>query len=274
MISVGTLGSCRVHTPLKLAGDRKQITYVADNLIGYVHNSKEVIQDINILHGKVAVPENLRRLVNFVNLKSKLDTDVFASIYRKVDMFVVEVSSIRLVEFRNLFLQIHRFRELLAGIDPSNQWEKKIQGPAEAWREHVQGVMAGRDLDPATREIVLDSTVREQAVKEIVADLSAISMRLHKPVLFVSHFCNDYQGKPIAQRATIREALRIFSSDLPHIAYFDPSTLVERYGLETALLDLGHYKPAFEETVSVELLKAVKAHHASLVDLGLVANPG
>lgn len=174
--------------------------------------------------------------------------------FAATDLFIVEISSIRLLQFKSLFLQIHRTREILAPGKEQEPWWRKLTRSGE--NDHSQ--ILPHLTDPVQIEIASALTSVEQTVQEVRREATRIKAFLGKPVLFVTTFNCDYKREPIPQRTVIAEALLPFATQ-PGSAVFDPTQAVLDRGLPSAVRDLGHYTEAFEAEIADSILESVLA---------------
>ena len=87
--------------------------------------------------------------------------------------------------------------------------------------------------------------------------MKRIKRFLRKPVLFVSHFNTDYQGKSVPQRKLIVDAIEAVAVEAGCHA-FDPTPDVLDAGLESSIKDLGHYTPEFEARIAERLEEEIR----------------
>lgn len=253
--TVTVFGSCRVHTPCTLLRNAGRVSMNQKNIFGYTHYTSEILQQFALISGGKAPPQRLRPYLNIPDYwqepPRRADShEAFHEAFADTDLFVVEVSSVRRLLFKAVYLQINRVRELLVGEDEKllRQWWNPLvrSGDNNAIRQGINWPT------PLQQEIgpVIESS--EQGVEELVADMRRIKTYLRKPVLFVSHFNTDYKGVSIPQRQLIIDAMRVMMGD-GHCGFYDPSLDVLTAGLETSIQDLGHYKVAFEPLIADRL---------------------
>ncbi len=257
--TVTVFGSCRVYDPIREMEKAGRARMNQQNIYGYVHNSREVLQQLDILSGRIDVPTRLRP---FLNIRGKwawhpASTNT-ATRYRfaRTDAFVVEISSIRLLRFKAMFLQINRTREILVtspGLE-QNWWSPLLRtgrNDVAAYRGERRDTISGVD-----DEIAAAAVCDEQSLEAVRDDILAINEALPGPVLFVSHFNITATGKPVRQRQLIVEAMQQAASEA-EIAWFDPTELVRETGHAHAILDPAHYQDAFIPQLGEVLLEQI-----------------
>ncbi|WP_149535754.1 GT-D fold domain-containing protein [Siccirubricoccus phaeus] len=256
--TITVFGSCRVHTPCSILHQRKAAEMHQGNIFGFAHYTSEIFQQFELITGSRPVPSRLRPFLNIPdNWRVPEHNDIadFHDQFATTDLFVVEVSSIRKLLFKSVYLQINRTRELLVSDDKTqkNWWLPLVR--------HGRNIMSQYNFESANdvqREVVNNLKVEDQSFEEILSDIKRIRRFLRKPVLFVSHFNTDYQGKSVPQRRLIIEAMEAAAVEAGCNA-FDPTPYVLNAGLENSIQDLGHYKPAFEICIAERLQEAMRA---------------
>jgi len=255
---VTVIGSCRVYDPCKMLQDLRFICLNQQNIFGFVHNSREVLQQLEFVSGAKKPPLRLRPFLNIGedwvwpegSTQAGLD-----ELFSKTDVFVVEISSTRLIQFKAMFLQLNRTRELLAAdeVTAESWWAPLLRTGENLWTETQTG-----HLPPVYREVVEGLTCREQSASALLADLAAITAALKKPVLFVTHFAATAGGHPIQKRQATNDVFRTAKEKLA-IAVWDPTAAVLAEGAGRALLDGAHYNQAFKLKVAADLFSEISA---------------
>lgn len=258
--TITVFGSCRVYDPIREMEKAGRAAMNQQNIYGYVHNSREVLQQLDILSGRVEVPTRLRP---FLNIRGRwawrpASTDSATRFrFARTDAFVVEISSIRLLRYKAMFLQINRTREILAN---SPELERDWWTPLlRTGTNDLAAYEASRQQDtPAVNaEVAAGAICSEQSLKSVRDDILAINELLPAPVLFVSHFNTTATGEPVRQRQLIADALQQTAAG-GRIAWFDPTPMVREAGPEQTLLDPAHYQPDFIPRVGEAMLTRVE----------------
>lgn len=255
--TVTVFGSCRVHAPCSMLHKSAAVELFQSNIFGFVHYTSEVIQQFELITGARPAPPRLRPFLNIPDhwrAPEHRDVASFHEQFRATDVFVVEVSSIRKLLFKALYLQINRARELLVPDDDTqkNWWTPLVRHGENRSAEYK--LSTASDLQ---KEIVLNLKVKDQTFEDILFDMKRIKRFLRKPVLFVSHFNTDYQGKSVPQRKLIVDAIEAVAVEAGCRA-FDPTPDVLDAGLENSIQDLGHYKPEFEARIAERLQEEIR----------------
>jgi hypothetical protein len=243
---VTVLGSCRVWTPFKLLADAGDIQLQNAGVYGFVHYAKEVVQQLRVMNASLRIPRGLTPYITHkqvpVGDDDMLDTGF--NDLRDTDILVVEISSLKEIEFEGFYLQINRLREQLVRDRPTlitwwkELYEKDVSRPR---REYLSN-----DMVATERNIVVwtDVTIQDQA--SLVRDMTAIRSFFGGPVLWVSHFDTPtFEGAPIPIRNDLVRFVRD-SAEALEDRFFNPRPLIEAFGMRRALQDLAHYTPEFE----------------------------
>lgn len=257
--NITVLGSCRVDDPIRAMERDGRAAMNQQNIFGYVHTSREVLQQLDIISGRLEIPSRLRP---FLNIRGKWawqpaapDTAIGYR-FARTDAFVVEISSIRLLRFKAVHLQINRTRELLANNPRLERdwWNKLVhdgQNDVAAYEE-------GRDVTApkAHVEVATAAFCSEQSVDDVYDDILRIDELLPAPVLFVSHFNTTATGETVRQRQAIVDAMHEAGARRG-IAWYDPTELVRKVGADKAIHDPAHYREDFIPLVGEKLLEKV-----------------
>ncbi|WP_313443932.1 hypothetical protein [Brevundimonas sp.] len=254
MLRVGVFGSCRVHDPMKLASKNAELVYKTDGFFGYVHSAPDVLQALRMLQGELSAPHELYPLL------SRNKTGGEYSIERRwneyvdeVDVFVVEISSVRIFAYESYSLQINRFKQRVRELaDGASGGEAFLMGSSE-WLRLLDKAKGGAlsDLD---RSLIEAYREYEQSAEGLAEDLDAIAALLQKPVVFVGHVNTDRRGQPIRQRAVICQTLEEFAAT-GRGWFLDPTPIVQGYGYDKAMTDSAHFADDFQAFYSKKLVE-------------------
>lgn len=251
---ISTIGSCRVAGPVtKLQAQR---SFVLDNrlLYGFTHNTKETIQAIRFMRGELRLPESLWPFISDQPFRNGNSTPPPQDAH-----YVVEISSVKVLELDGLYLQLVRFKEALSvcpdlrkiffdhpGADQRGQRLQLLQATPSFARlaTHIQHALT-------------HTVVRSQTAAEIEEDLHAIAQLLGPKLVLVTH-CNakNATGELIAERAKMVARVAQAAARLGLVSV-DPGALLAGFGQERGMpdegLDTAHYTPAFAKLVGKEI---------------------
>jgi hypothetical protein len=248
---VTVLGTCRVYDPFAILDRDGAVEVRNAGVYGFVHYTKEALQQLRVMHGEQAIPAELQIYVTHRELPTAADGNL-ATIENRLggtDLLVVEVSSLKEIAYRGLYLQINRLRnELVGEREELQRWWKRLYdkegiGTSAAEREEF----LGEDLSPLERELVRGIEVQMQTADSVAADMEAIRAYFAGPVLWVSHFdtVGLKSGVEIPLRKRLARAVEAGAARLGD-PFFNPRRDVETFGMERALVDMGHYQPEFQ----------------------------
>ena len=252
--AVVAIGSCRVYEPLRAARDAGHIESLGI-LFPHIHNPLEIIQALKILAGAPLPPEEIWPLTNVSAGIEKIRARAFG-VAAPSDVMVVELSSIRLIEFAGWQLQINTFRERLAAEGVSLKWIKDLYSdPSQA--EHARELILQANLSQVVRTVVEGATFSEMTAADVLASLDAIVTLANRPVMFVGHCSVDQNDSVIGQRKLINDVTKEYTVNKDNTEFFDPTRLVQHFGFDTVMQDLGHYRSNFYPRVGMDMADAI-----------------
>ena len=254
MWHVGAFGSCRIFTPLILATKAGRLLFKRDGSLGYLHNPLEIIQAIKFLRGTAVVSKDLADLAS-VSPHNLGFEDRFFRLFENAEAMIVEISSIRIIEYKGTQLQINRVRELLTKVGVEEKAFNLLFKPSaavETLRADLAAQIKGRGSKLA-RDLIKNGNFYELDNRRLIAALLELRGLIDRPVLFVGFFTQNFDGADIPQRVLIRNALDKVAGASRQTGFFDPTRFILADGPEVALLDLGHYNKAYEPVVAEKL---------------------
>jgi hypothetical protein len=99
-VTVTNIGTCRIAEPLSFAKRSKSIKRAIDNIYGFVHTTKEALQQIDFIDGE-PLPKELAPYIcakgSFPEWKKEKPSDIY----------FVEISSTKEIHFNGFLLQIN-----------------------------------------------------------------------------------------------------------------------------------------------------------------------
>ncbi len=275
-----TLGSCRLHDPIRAVSRAVGIPFEIDALqlanTHYFHTVPTNLQFLEVLCGTAAVKQAALPLI-FLEGKytaPKPAQDALAggrqTWFNTIDAILLEVcEQVELIS-GELFLdtnEVHRY--LVAGGGPSAiSWWAAVTGGRSAKplleAALAEGKVRGKLVPSEVIEILENIRVHETQPDDIAAGLTKLRAFAGKPVFVVSHInCLGNDGKRIARRQAFTETVRqgAVSAGIPH---FSPETLIAEFGQERVLAQQGrdshHYDKAFLEVAGRKMFEFA-AHH-------------
>lgn len=223
--SVCVIGSCRVYSPVSLAIDNYRFETSHGKTDWFTHSTRDIIQKLKILDGKIKLDEMMIPLV-INDLKKFHPATHNTGFFDNTDCFVIEVCSIQSNNYAGIELQ---------------QW-------------CVRDIQVDGEKSDAN---IFSGLIRFHLTKEnILADLESIYSYLNcKPILLVSHnMLKRPDGTIPKPRPIIMEALKTFASSKNNVSVFDPTPYIIDFGVEHAMKDPAHYKKEFEAVIGKAIL--------------------
>ena len=227
--NIAVIGSCRVFNPVNILSRENKILHHSQGIDWYTHSTCDALQKIDIVKKNIEVPNELLPLL--VHTNYGYDASVFRKdIFDNSDVFIVEISSIKVIKYGFWYLQ---------------QW-------------CVRDVLENEDSDYKDRHYILDKLLKyKQNETELKDHLRRICVSIGKPIIFVSHFDVPVEnGNLLPERSLIRSTLINFCKDT-EILHFDPTDLILRHGHSESLSDHSHYLQSFEQVVADKLYDAI-----------------
>jgi hypothetical protein len=252
-IVITSVGTCRLADPLGAAAKILPIRRDLTNVYGFVHTSKEILQQLDVFEGRELPPE-LHRFI----CSSQYETP---TVRGRTDLFFVEVSSQKEIHYRGHLLQINCLdrvfqdrRELFDTL-----FRHKYPQEREARARALDKLASFRDTDPVERSVLLESHVHITTRDELACDLQAILGRLPAPVVFACHIdVPDSSGRPLETRARLCNWMREICAENGY-TLFDPAPQVVAYGRTRALAEEGrdtnHYTNEFRPVLGTMLFE-------------------
>jgi hypothetical protein len=258
---VAAIGTCRIFAPLKYLEVGNQIVPIRDPVNWYTHSIPEAIQKVRIIKAEMAIPAFLVPLLAYE--VDHIDTTLFRpDYYEAADIFVIEVSSINTVQWRDFELQrwCMKFAFLAGGID-YRRLVRLLNTPP-----------ATRDLaniPEALRSLAAEARQTTQTPDAMMAGLYQLREILGRPLILVATLnVNGSDGKPFPERVQINDVLRRFCEEAGE-TFFDPLPIAHDYGITEALADNSHYAKPFLLVLKDRMRDAIVERLAATMSRGV-----
>jgi tetratricopeptide (TPR) repeat protein len=245
-VAVTNIGTCRIAEPLAAAGRNKLIKRANESIYGFIHTSKEALQQIAYRDGG-SLPKNLAPYLcsrgAFPARKSEGPSD----------LYFVEISSVKEIHFDGVLLQINYLDNAFASrpnlLQTFFRLHRSTDRPAR--EAELEQLPEFRQVTPLEARILREGYVHLTQYDELRADMAEITARLPAPVVFVNHInVVSNTGQLIQSRNKLCGWLRKIA-DEDRYTLFDPTPEVLAYGREKALenggQDMNHYTSEFKE---------------------------
>jgi hypothetical protein len=253
---VTVLGSCRVYDPFRMLADNGVVEINNKGVYGYVHYAKESVQQLRVMRGELAIPLELKPYITHKAIPKNADETLRTpeNHLADTDLLVVEISSLKEIEYDGFYLQINRVREkLVKDRENLKSWwsylyEKGIDEPESKRRERRQFLADG--MKAVERNIVIWTNVTIQDAASMRLDMETIRSFYDGPILWVSHFdTKTLSGREIPIRMDLVRAVHAGAKAMGQ-GFFNPRKTIEDFGLDRALKDMAHYTPEFEPVLA------------------------
>lgn len=238
VVKVAAFGSCRIFTPLARARSQGFIETTHTGIEWYTHSTLEALQKADIVECLRPVPDEIIPLL--IDTKEKHNEEFHTSNkFDDTDVIVLEISTLKKIEFEGWYLQQWRVANLKSG--------QATDAPEEAVR------------------IARAAVITEVLADEFLEHLEAFRLRLGKPLLIVPHLtCPFFPEAVLRPRLKIRRLIEKFCEQHEGAVMYDPTPTIVAHGEEVALVDSGHYQPPFNKVIGAELGAACRALHLQL----------
>ena len=281
--TVAVIGSCRVRVPLNTARKNKLLKVYSNGLESFCHSIKEVSQKLEFATKKITFPEHLDVLINGKevdkNLPFKEPLD-----FKKADVFVIEISTIKQLEIEGYQIQQNYFMEYFIKPNKLEAW----------WRELVKLANEKGSASFAPKADWISEDVRSLAAKavlsinteqDIINEAKKITAHINRPVIFVGHFnitrlkkipyvynlvrklnsvlgftlIKDTIEAPIRDRVILHNIL-VKAAKAANAGYYQPADFINQHGKEKALMEgktTNHWAKAYCSVYGEHLVKEV-----------------
>ncbi|WP_376092733.1 tetratricopeptide repeat protein [Roseomonas sp. CCTCC AB2023176] len=261
-LTVTTVGTCRIADPIAAAARVLPMQRDLTNLYGFVHTTKEILQQLDFFGGR-EIPGELVRFIASADYSAHRERQAS-------DLYLVEVSSLKEIHFGDYLLQINCLdrvfaarRELLETF-----FRHKYATERDIRAKQLEAHESFASADPVERDVLLNAYMHLTTREELEADLARIVSRIPGPLVFVSHIdVPDGAGRPIETRSRLCRWMREICEERGY-PFFDPTPQVVAYDRVRALAEEGrdnnHYTPEFKtvlgsllyETYGLPLIEA------------------
>ena len=129
-VKIALIGTCRIHDPLQSFWSDESYIVLNEERPSFTHNSSEIIQRIEHYDGKYHYPGVLQDFQVKTN-STKLKEDSKIS---DVDVFLVEISSMKLIQFNTHQLQWNNFTSHVRKKLPDDSGEKWLRMMNDAFK--------------------------------------------------------------------------------------------------------------------------------------------
>ena len=251
--TVTPIGTCRIANALAVGQQDGRYRVDTAKVYGYVHCTKDIIQQIRFMLGELDIPDELAPFI--CNPGKPLDRRLAPPASQ---LYLVEISSLKEFAYGGYYLQLNHLFEHFADRHELLRIVFRNRTATRLGERAVQ-LAANPGFDYCTaleQDILLNAIVNVQDFSGVLEDLKLILAMFSRPPVVVTHCDVAMQGKAIESRRRLIEYLRT-ASRLLGFELFEPTPLIRHYGQEFAMAkggqDTAHYSPAFEAILGDEL---------------------
>ena len=267
-LRVAVHGSCRVHDPFEALAAGGTITKVWANNFATSYTLGEAHQMLQHFLGNMPICNSVMPFVFDEPDKVPPWTQAQRRILEGVDAFIIEVSELRQVRYRNAYFQHQVFiRNFVSRYGSALlQWYGPFSIGAAVSDELVHKTLSEIPGLAKDERTLIESILREARLEPVDVEAAKLAIdRINcKPTAqwtFVSHFVvPGLSGTLMQDRIRLSETIS-HATEACGVGFFDPSATVAKHGREFALAnggtDIYHYDRKFESTIAEELLQQI-----------------
>lgn len=254
--TIAPVGTCRIHTPLRRGAARFPYQVTLNRNYGFVHTSREVIQQLDVLRGGAPVEERLRPLVYRPNT-----TDAFfEKAAAEADLYFIEISSAKHVSIGEVPIQLNYASRYFGDFFGDKQlarrfWSLGSEARAQERLQWLQDQRQFQKLTPDDRQLLSEIHIRELTEDDVDADVArVIDLVGRDKAVFISHVnAHTPDDLPIASRQRLIEAFRKIAAR-HGVTFYDPTAAMLKFGqlraMENDGLDLTHFTLPFSDALA------------------------
>ncbi|MBL6458805.1 tetratricopeptide repeat protein [Belnapia sp. T6] len=242
---VTTIGTCRIADPIFAATKKRPLKRANRRVYGFVHTSKEALQQIECLLDGRQIPDDL---APFIAGPEKTARDVLDD----PDMFIVEISTMKEIHCGEWLLQTNHMERALSGLRPLVEIfnKRRLEHEREARRAALEAHPFFAQTTPGQRRVLSEAYVRMTTRAELERDLAEINARLPAPALFSCHIDVDaLDGARLGSRRQLCNWMREICTEAGY-DFVDPTAQVVAFGRTRALAEAGrdvnHYAEKYK----------------------------
>jgi hypothetical protein len=254
-----------VHDPFEALGAAGKLAKVWANHLAVSYTFGEACQALQWNLGERTIPAELLSFIFDDPTQLPAIEPQQRRVLESVDVFIIEISELRQIRYRDFFFQIQVFmRNFIskhgAALLP---WYRLFSTGQPVTKDVVQDALRRLVHLDAEKRAFVESILVETHLAPIDPEsakraISTLAATCDARWLFVSHFVvPGMSGTLMLDRTKLREILRAATEECS-VGFFDPSSMVGRYGRKTALANAGadiyHYNPDFQSMIGDALL--------------------
>jgi len=216
----------------------------------YVHTTGEIIQRIALLNGGKMPPKGLIKYI----FEDEILKNEQKYALQESDVVVIEVSSIKQIQFGVYFLQLNRLiNETRGSMGKGKKFEDWMKKLRRLVKDGQKKEIRNRRISKNPEKVIHQLNTKLQDELDLERDLKKIVDSLDSKILLVSHInIPKISGEMLRSRESLCEMLKSISHRLD-VRLFDPTSLVKGKKRKVMLKkdgeDINHYSEFGEDEV-------------------------
>lgn len=248
------IGTCRIHNSVRGAAAKYPVEYQTERNYGFTHTSREALQQLDFLEGKIDFPPELVPGI----FRAGQRPEQFIEPWTGADLVLVEISSLKLLSANDFTLQIRYLQQHFADFFGSPARSRPFWQLAEKHPDELGAFLESEPLFQAMTEsdqkLLRSVRVTQQTFEQLQRDMELLVERIGLGrILFVTHVnALGADGRIIPTRDCLIRWVARAAEDM-EAPCFNPTELMTEFGQERAMeregTDTTHYTDAFYSIV-------------------------
>jgi hypothetical protein len=266
------MGGCLLRRPLRAVPHLEENLATDRYRLKVMHSTAEMIQAVEFLYGRKEIPPEIRVLTGVANLLSMPLPESGA--LDDLDLVLAEPGSPVDITFRGFAINRTRMGDVV--IKPIEEAAPEACALAQKWlrlglmemnedarrqlSDQLIGFVPDDEMADYRRAVITETRALPNDVLGGLQQLQALAQRPIGVIVFVFRYMPD--GRPISWQKGSREGV-IAAANALDLPYFDPTSLVQQYGVGHALeKDQRHYTEAFLPVMGEAIVEFAQQVHA------------
>ena len=267
-MKIALIGTCRIHDPLQNFWSDESYEILNADRPSLTHTSSEAIQRIKHYSGDYEYPEKLFNYQTKTN-STKLIKEVDKG---EIDIFLVEISSRKLLQYKEHYLQWNNFTSQIKidlGDEHANEWLRRMHALFKGEGGEVIGSEMfdyPSNVSAEKVEVLSSIEAKIQDYRKLEEEMNEIHRLTEGKVIFVTHInVNGNNGNPIESRKeTINYIEDICNKN--NLFFIDPTEQLLDINQENLMnksgMDSNHYNNNALDKVGKFLLRKIELLHS------------
>ena len=251
MLTISSLGSCRIATPLRIMRESFGYEVNKNRNYGFCHSSSEAVQMMKFMKGNYTPSESNWNLIS----RGKEFSEINEMPIVNSDLYVVEISSAKRLTIGNECIQLNylvsAFTDFFSSTERAKTfWRYASRNDGEELKGYLQEVWSGTDEQISDSNVLIQVRRKILTEEEIRCDVKELLAGLPN-VIFITHVnALKPDGNVIASRSDLIETVKSVVKSEGGVVY-DPTERMLEVGQKNAIEDhsdsLAHFTDSFAE---------------------------